>query len=99
MYNISLYKCDDYEYKKIKGIIKKEIDDLGGIEKFVSKGDRVAVKPNLVMKKTPENAATTHPSVVRAVAEIVKEAGGHPIIVESPGGPFNEVLLKSQSNF
>ena len=95
MYNISLYKCDDYEYTKIKEIIKKEIDDIGGIEKFVSKGDRVAIKPNLVMKKAPENAATTHPSVVRAVAEIVKEAGGRPIIVESPGGPFNEVLLKS----
>lgn len=95
MYNISLYKCDNYEYTKIKEIIKKEIDDIGGIEKFVSKGDRVAIKPNLVMKKAPENAATTHPSVVRAVAEIVKEAGGRPIIVESPGGPFNEVLLKS----
>ncbi len=95
MSDISVYRCENYDFHKIKSIIEREIDDIGGIKKFVSKGDRVAIKPNLVMRKTPEEAATTHPAVVRAVAEIVKEAGGHAFIVESPGGPFNEVLLKS----
>lgn len=95
MSDISVYRCENYDFHKIKSVIEREIDDIGGIKKFVSKGDRVAIKPNLVMRKTPEEAATTHPAVVRAVAEIVKDAGGHAVIVESPGGPFNEVLLKS----
>jgi len=95
MYNVSLYKCDSYEYEKVKAILKKEIDELGGIKKFVSEGDRVIIKPNLVMKKAPSEAATTHPSLIRAMAELAAEAGGRAVIAESPGGPFNETLLKS----
>jgi len=95
MYTVSLHECREYDYDKIKKIIITEINELGGIESFVKEGDRVLVKPNLVMIKTPEKAATTHPTVVRAVAETVKEAGGIPIIADSPGGLFNEMLLKS----
>ena len=80
---------------KVKEIIKKSIDELGGIGKFVNKGERVLIKPNLIMMKAPDKAATTHPSVVRAVAELVAEAGGKTVIAESPGGPFNERMLKS----
>ncbi|MEA4973699.1 MAG: DUF362 domain-containing protein [Candidatus Metalachnospira sp.] len=95
MYTASLHECRDYKFDKIKELLKSEINELGGITNFVKKGDRVLLKPNLVMVKTPERAATTHPYIVRAVAEIVKEAGGEPIIADSPGGLFNEVLLKS----
>lgn len=95
MDRVSLYKCDDYEYRKVKECIKKIFDDNGGIEKIVSPGEKVVIKPNLVMKKSPETAATTHPSLVRAVADIVIEAGAKAIIAESPGGPFNEIMLKS----
>ncbi len=95
MYNVSLYKCEDYEYEKVKAVVRREIDDLGGISRFVSEGDRVVIKPNLVMKKSPDAAATTHPAIMRAMAEFVAEAGGHAVIAESPGGPFNEAMLKS----
>lgn len=95
MFDISIYKCDSYDYDEVKHILKKEIEDLGGIRRFISKGERVVIKPNLVMKKAPEEAATTHPSLVRAAAELVNEAGAEAVIVESPGGPFNEMLLKS----
>lgn len=92
---VSLYRCKDYEYIRVKDTIKKCIDDIGSIRKFVSEGERIVIKPNLVMMKDPKEAATTHPSIVRAVCELVIEAGGYPVIAESPGGPFNEVLLKS----
>ena len=94
MSDVAVYGCSEYDYEKVKEILKKEIDNLGGIEKFVSAGETVILKPNLVMKMTPDKAATTHPTIVRAVAEIVKEAGAKPLIAESPGGPFNEMLLK-----
>lgn len=95
MYTASLHECRNYDFVFIKDLLKLEIEELGGIEKFINDGDRVLLKPNLVMIKTPDKAATTHPCIVRAVAEIVKEAGGIPIIADSPGGLFNEVLLKS----
>ena len=49
MYNAVLHECRDYEYDKVKEIIKKSIDELGGIGKFVNKGERVLIKPNLIM--------------------------------------------------
>ena len=61
MYNAVLHECRDYEYDKVKEIIKKSIDELGGIGKFVNKGERVLIKPNLIMMKAPDKAATTHP--------------------------------------
>lgn len=95
MYKVILNRCETYEYKKIKELLKKQIDALGGMDKFVNKGETVAIKPNLVMKKAPDEAATTHPSLIRAAAELVIEAGGRAVIAESPGGPFNELMLKS----
>ncbi len=95
MDRVSLYKCEDYEYEKVKECVRKIFDDNGGLEKIISRGDRVVIKPNLVMKKSPDSAATTHPSLIRAAAELVIEAGGKAVIAESPGGPFNEVMLKT----
>jgi uncharacterized protein (DUF362 family)/Pyruvate/2-oxoacid:ferredoxin oxidoreductase delta subunit len=51
----------------------------------VKRGDRVLLKPNLLYGKPPEKAVTTHPSVVRGMIEIVREAGGAPSIGDSPG--------------
>jgi uncharacterized protein (DUF362 family)/Pyruvate/2-oxoacid:ferredoxin oxidoreductase delta subunit len=46
--------------------------------------------------KSPDLAVTTHPVVVRAVAELVREAGGRALIGDSPGiGGFQRVADKS----
>jgi len=52
---------------------------------FVKPGERIALKPNLLMPAAPERAIATHPMVVAAVAVEVKEAGATPVVVESPG--------------
>ena len=90
---VSLVSCDTYPqcYERIK----KSVDLLGGITAFINKGDRVVIKPNFVSRKNPDEAATTHPDVIRAVIRLVSEAGGEPIIAESPGGPYNHAALKS----
>jgi len=43
-------------------------------------GKKVFIKPNLVMSSPPEKAATTHPALVRAIAEEVQRRGGRPWI-------------------
>ncbi len=45
---------------------------------------RVLLKPNLLYGKSPEKAVTTHPSVVRGMIRIVREAGGVPFVGDSP---------------
>jgi len=45
----------------------------------------VLLKANLLAPSDPAASVTTHPAVVRAVIEMVKDAGGVPIVADSPG--------------
>ena len=90
---VSLEKCENYSYNVVKDAVVASINALGGIEKFVNKGDKVVIKPNLIMGKKPDLCATTHPSIVRAVCELVISLGAEAIIAESPGGPYTKALL------
>lgn len=85
---VSLVKCDSYDQNKTLLAVENAINLLGGLNQFIKKGQRVALKVNLLMKATPEKAMTTHPAVVYAVAKLVKDFGAEPFIVDSAGGPF-----------
>ncbi len=60
---------------------KKALEALGGISRFVKKGQRVVLKPNMSFTRTPEFGATTHPQVVVAVAQACMEAGAQQVLV------------------
>ncbi|RYD04278.1 hypothetical protein N752_15655 [Desulforamulus aquiferis] len=87
---VSVAGCSDYQLPKITLAIKSTLDYLGGLARFVQPGQIVAVKPNLISRKKPEDAATTHPLVVEAVVRLIQEAGGQPFIIDSPGGPSSK---------
>jgi uncharacterized protein (DUF362 family) len=61
--------------KDYGAITERAIDELGGIERFVKKGDRVVLSPNMGWMRTPEQAAATHPDVLRKVVELCERAG------------------------
>jgi uncharacterized protein (DUF362 family)/NAD-dependent dihydropyrimidine dehydrogenase PreA subunit len=65
--------------------IKEVLEPLGGMGAFVKRGDKVLLKPNLLSGKHPDTCVTTHPSLVKAVTQLVQEAGGIPAIGDSPG--------------
>jgi uncharacterized protein (DUF362 family) len=60
---------------KIKELTRKVFEAAGGMGQFVSKGDVVAIKPNISWARRPELAATTNPEVVEAVVELCLDAG------------------------
>ncbi|MBP5730740.1 MAG: DUF362 domain-containing protein, partial [Clostridia bacterium] len=91
---VVLENCASYEYDAVKAAVKAIFDASGGIEKLVTPGTKVALKPNLVAKRKPEEAATTHPAILRAVAELCAEAGGVVTVCESPGGVYDKAVLK-----
>ncbi len=91
---VSLTECRSYDYAQVKESIIESINNLGGIDKYINKGETVLLKLNLLMKKRPEEATTTHPMFVKALAEILIEYGTKVVIGDSPGGPFNEKMLK-----
>ena len=92
---VSIVRCDEYDLDRIEDAVRRGIDLIGGMASFVEPGQRVLLKPNLVRSMTPDRAATTHPTVVAAVAKMVIEAGARPVIVESPGGPYSTLLLRN----
>lgn len=92
--DVFINTSENYRLERIIACIEKIFEDMGGLNKIVKPGMRVAIKPNLLMAKKPNDAATTHPSVVHAVIKLVQKAGGIATIVESPGGPYNIPLLK-----
>ncbi len=61
--------------------IKRVVNALGGIKRFVKEGYRVLIKPNMGFPNPPEWSTTTHPDVVKTVAELCIEAGSRRIIV------------------
>jgi uncharacterized protein (DUF362 family)/ferredoxin len=56
--------------------------------RFVQKGQRVLVKPNLVLPSDPARAIITHPSVVRAVVRLAQEAGGRVLVADNTVVPL-----------
>ncbi len=56
-------------------LTRRALEELGGISRFVSKGDVVWVKPNIGWDRTPEQAANTNPDVVKTLVTLAFEAG------------------------
>jgi uncharacterized protein (DUF362 family) len=93
---VSLVKCDDYQRDNVEKAIRRTIDLIGGIGAFVSPGQKVLVKFNLLRGAAPEKCVTTHPEVVYAVAKILKEYGCDVLLGDSPGSgiPYTAASLQ-----
>lgn len=88
---VSISSCNSYNMDYVKSVIEESLKPLGGISNFVSYGDKVLLKPNMLMASDPSEHITTHPIVVEAVANLVIEAGGIPVIGDSPAGLINNL--------
>ena len=91
---VVLKYCPEYT-ADVELRLREGLVELGGMSTFVKPGQKVLLKVNLLMKKRPEEAVTTHPSVVEAMVHLVQEAGGIPIIGDSPGGPYTVNSLQA----
>ena len=91
---VALKRCGDYRADKVLETVKNAIDELGGIDQYVKAGDRVLLKPNLLVGRPAEKHVNTHPAVVQAVIRLVKKAGGKPVIGDSPALPATGNAVK-----
>jgi uncharacterized protein (DUF362 family) len=67
------------------------VDKLGGMQRFVKPGQRVALLPNAGWARTVEQAACTHPQVVKALIDMTHSAGAKSISVFC--NPCNDIRL------
>lgn len=64
-----------------EAMFRKGIAELGGMGRFVKKGQKVAVKPNIGWDKTPEQAANTNPKLVAEIVRQCLAAGASSVVV------------------
>lgn len=79
-------------------LVRRAIEALGGMERFVRPGDDVIIKPNIcVAYHTYEYAATTNPWVVGALVRMCYEAGARRVrVMDHPfGGTPEEAYARS----
>ena len=66
-------------------LTRAAIEALGGMGKFVKKGNVVLIKPNMAWNRKPEHAANTNPQVVAELVRLCKAAGAREIkVVDHP---------------
>ncbi|HEY6837109.1 MAG TPA: DUF362 domain-containing protein [Geobacteraceae bacterium] len=85
MHLIAIERCTDYDSASVGEALLRLLAPLGGMAAFVKPGERVLLKPNMLSAKPPEKAVTTHPAILGAVIALVREAGGIPLVGDSPG--------------
>lgn len=95
MNTVNIVRCENYEFENVKKAVYEALDGIAAIKIYITKGSRVLLKTNLLMRKSPEDAVTTHPAVVEAIVGYLQNIGCKVIIGDSPGGPFTEWNLKS----
>ncbi len=82
---VALVRCDSYEQAVVDDAVRRGLVLLGGAERFVTSGESIVVKPNLLVASSPDAAVTTHPAVFEAVALALAEAGASLTYGDSPG--------------
>ena len=81
---VILSRCTDYSQPGITKAIQRQFKLLGGLEKFVSPGDTVLLKPNFIAPRSRRHATQTHPAVIIETARLLKDFGAKPFVGDSP---------------
>ena len=62
-------------------LLERALTEMGGIEKFVKKGQSVVIKPNIGWDKKPDLAANTNPDLIAALVTQCFKAGAKKVTV------------------
>ncbi|MDD5259805.1 MAG: DUF362 domain-containing protein [bacterium] len=86
MFKVAAIQCKTYKKSEVSQALNDLLAHIGGLGAYVKPGQKVLIKPNLLAPRPPETAVTTHPALIAAIAEAIKQQGALPFIGDSPGG-------------
>lgn len=82
---VALVRCKDYDEDRVYEAVGRALGLLGGAARFVSEGETIVLKPNLLIGKPPEANVSPHPAVFAAVIRRLQAAGATLTYGDSPG--------------
>lgn len=85
MVKVALVRCESYQEDLVFAAVKKGFDLIGGLSLFIKPGEKILLKPNMLVGDPPSKCSTTHPMVFKAVGKYVLEAGAKVTYGDSPG--------------
>ncbi len=91
---VAVIGCDSYDEEKVYEAVRSGLELLGGISAFVSQGEKIVIKPNVLIGSSPEKCICLHPEVFRATARILKEAGPELSYGDSSGFGSGRINMK-----
>jgi len=94
-YTVSLEKCSSYNQNQVDACVKRLLVNLGGIENFVRKGQKILLKPNIVSGMAPGECATTHPAIIESVIKILKQNKCDVLVGDNP---FSDNTIEAMKN-
>src|SRR5215207_5912889 len=86
---VAIAQATSYGQKIVRQQVRALIDGIGGLDELIKRGPRVAIKINLTggtsSKPVPGvsliESFVTHPMVVRALCEALREAGANKLFI------------------
>ena len=90
---VVLTPCENYQEPTVKAALEAVLAPIGGLD-WVTEGMTVGIKANLVSAMKPEECATTHPSLLCALTQMLREKGARVIIGDSPGGVYTAAFVE-----
>jgi uncharacterized protein (DUF362 family) len=81
---VAITRCSDYSPQRIADAIEAQFRLLGGVERFVRRGDTVLLKPNFIAPRSRRHATQTDPAVIIETAKLLKDFGARPFVGDSP---------------
>jgi len=91
---VFIAKCSDYEQAQVNKAVDRVLEAFGGATAILNGGKKVLVKPNILVPRSPEHAATTHPTVIEAICTAFVKAGAEVAMIDSTGGPHTKMVLR-----
>lgn len=92
---VSVLKTPSYDPSVLARAVDSHFAFLN-LDSLIEPSMKIVIKPNLIMRRAPEEGVTTHPALVAAIVKKLRSLGCQNILIaESGGGPYTEPLLRS----
>jgi uncharacterized protein (DUF362 family)/NAD-dependent dihydropyrimidine dehydrogenase PreA subunit len=82
---VALVRCETYDLPRVYNALRRGVELLGGLDRFVQPGERILFKPNILAGEGPESAVATHPAVLEACVRLFRSSGATIRFGDSPG--------------
>ncbi|MFO7889947.1 MAG: DUF362 domain-containing protein [bacterium] len=83
---VYLVKCNHYD--EVKNKLPELLKKMGGVGRFVKKGETIVLKPNLLLAADPERVVSTHPSLISTLGILLHDHQVKAVLADSPGSGY-----------